>query len=380
VRVPLAVQVAALAGARRGQAASEAHRACEAAAVSVEDVVDGWAAVVAGNKSCGGIAMNENGLDRMRRRFTVSICFMLLLFPVFARSQTAGMAGASGQQRSFATPEEAAAALIRAAESYDVLDLISIFGPDGKDLISSADPVNDKQKAAEFVAKAKQKREIIPSSTNKDQFILCVGNDDWPLPIPLVKKNGRWVFNTKSGKTEVLLRRIGANELDAIQICHGYVEAQREYALQAKDGVNQYAQRIISSAGKQDGLYWKNADGTPGGPISEEIARAIQEGYTARGPYHGYYFKILKGQGPAAPLGKLDYVIQGVMIGGFALVAVPAEYRVTGVETFLVNQDDIVYQSDLGPQSLEIVKRMELYNPDKSWHRTDGLSSSLAKR
>ena len=316
----------------------------------------------------------------MRRIFVATICFMLLVAATVAEAQAASRAGAPEQQRSFASPEDAAAALLRAADTYDVGELMAIFGPEGKDFISSADPVNDKHLAAEFVAKAKQKREVVQNPANRNQFIVSVGDDNWPMPIPLVKSNGRWIFDTKSGKTEILLRRIGANELDAMQICHGYVDAQKEYALLAKDGVNQYAQRIISSPGKQDGLYWKNADGSSGGPISEEIARAIQEGYTARGPYHGYYFKILKGQGPAAPLGKLDYVIQGVMIGGFALVAVPAEYRVTGVQTFLVNQDDVVYQADLGPRSLEIVKSMELYNPDKTWHRADGASGNLAKR
>jgi Protein of unknown function (DUF2950) len=198
-----------------------------------------------------------------------------------------------------------------------------------------------------------------------------VGNDDWPLPIPLVKKNAAWYFDSKAGHDEVLRRRIGANELDAIQVCRGYVEAQHQYASQAHDGINQYAQKIISSPGKQDGLYWKNEDGTSGGPIGEAVARAIQEGYTSKGPYHGYYFKILKGQGPGAPLGRLDYVIQGVMIGGFALVAVPAEYRVTGVQTFIVNQSGLVYQKDLGPDSVQIAKQMELYSPDKSWRRTD---------
>jgi hypothetical protein len=170
-----------------------------------------------------------------------------------------------------------------------------------------------------------------------------------------------------------LRRRIGANELDAIQICRGFVEAQYEYASQQHDGINQYAQQIISSPGKQDGLYWRNPDGLPGGPISEAIAQAIAEGYSFDKPaaYHGYYFKVLKGQGPAAPLGQIDYVIEGVMIGGFALVAVPAEYRVTGVKTFMVSNYGVVYEKDLGPDSLTIAKNMELYNPDKTWHRTN---------
>jgi hypothetical protein len=197
-----------------------------------------------------------------------------------------------------------------------------------------------------------------------------VGNEDWPFPVPIVKRGEKWSFDAKAGRQELLYRRIGANELDAIQICHGYVEAQHEYALQPHQGydVNQYAQRIISSPGKQDGLAWQEPDGSWGGPIGEKIARAIEQGYSSRSePYHGYFFKILKGQGPAAPLGEMDFVMKGVMIGGFALVAAPAEYGVTGVETFIVSHDGVVYEKDLGPNSLDEFTRMELFNPDKSW-------------
>src|SRR5690348_6759280 len=295
--------------------------------------------------------------------------FYLLAARVSAEQQEQGTAAI--QQKSFATPQSAVDALIQAAASYDVPTLLAILGPDGKDLVSSADPVRDKNAAAAFAAKAKEKNVVTVDKKNRTQALLSVGNDDWPLPIPLVKKNAAWYFDSKAGHDEVLRRRIGANELDAIQVCRGYVEAQHQYATQAHDGINQYAQKIISSPGKQDGLYWKNEDGTSGGPIGEAVARAIQEGYTSKGPYHGYYFKILKGQGPAAPLGQIDYVIQGVMIGGFALVATPAEYRVTGVQTFIVNQGGTVFQKDLGPSSLQMAKDMELYNPDKSWRPTN---------
>jgi hypothetical protein len=204
---------------------------------------------------------------------------------------------------------------------------------------------------------------------------MIVGEEEWPLPVPLVKKSGKWYFDAKTGEQEILFRRIGANELDAITVCRGYVAAQREYALEPHDGINQYAQKIISTPGKKDGLYWKNEDGTSGGPIGEEVAKAIEEGYNynnvKKGGFHGYYFKILKGQGPTAPIGRINYVIEGVMIGGFGLVAVPAEYRVTGVKTFIVSNDGTVYQKDLGPDSLKIAKEMELYNPDKTWQPTD---------
>jgi Protein of unknown function (DUF2950) len=280
-------------------------------------------------------------------------------------------AASTAVQESFATPQFAADALIRAVTDSNVPELLKIFGPDGEDFISSADPVKDKTIAEAFVRKAQEKNAVTIDPKNGSRATLSVGNDDWPFPVPIVRKGRKWIFDSKQGHDEILFRRIGENELDAIQVCRGFVEAQKEYASQVHDdsGVNQYAQKIISTPGKQDGLYWQNADGTPGGPISEAVARAIEEGYTPvrTSAYHGYYFKVLKGQGPAARLGQLDYVINGIMIGGFALAAVPAEYRVTGVKTFLVSYDGIVYEKDLGPNSLEIGKNMERYNPDKTW-------------
>lgn len=277
--------------------------------------------------------------------------------------------------RAFETPQQAADALIKASDPYDMAALMSIFGPEGKSFVSSADPVRDKSLATQFAAEAREKTEVELDPQNKARAIVSVGNEDWPFPVPIVKKQSKWYFDSKQGRTEILYRRIGANELDAIQICRGFVEAQQEYASAVHDnsGVNQYAQVIISAPGKHNGLYWQNEDGTPGGPISEAIAQAIQEGYEPgkTSGYHGYYFKVLKGQGPAAPLGQLNYVIKGVMIGGFALLAFPAEYRVTGVKSFIVSYDGIVYQKDLGADTLKIVKTMDLYNPDKSWQRTD---------
>ena len=277
--------------------------------------------------------------------------------------------------KGFDTPQQAADALIKAAGSYDVPELMAIFGPDGKDFVSGGDQVRDKNNAIDFAKEAGAKNSVEISKSNPNQATIIVGEEAWPLPVPLVKKNGKWYFNAKAGRQEILFRRIGTNELDAITVCRGYVEAQKEYALEPHDGVNQYAQKIISTPGKKDGLYWKNEDGTPGGPIGEEIAKALEEGYNynnvKQGGFHGYYFKILKGQGPAAPIGRINYVIEGVMIGGFALVAVPAEYRVTGVKTFIVSNDGVVYQKDLGPDSLKIAKQMELYNPDKTWQPTD---------
>ena len=187
-------------------------------------------------------------------------------------------------------------------------------------------------------------------------------------------ETGNGILTPRQAAKRYLLRRIGANELDVLNIVRGYVDAQEEYAAETHDGsaVNRYAQRIISTPGKQDGLSWKNPDGTWGGPVGEDVASALGEGYTDKSqPYHGYYFKVLKGQGPAAPMGEMDFVTGGVMIGGFALAAAPADYRVTGVKTFIVNQTGVVYQKDLGPDTLKIFKEMERFNPDKTWHRTD---------
>jgi hypothetical protein len=313
----------------------------------------------------------------LRFLLTVLLGALPCVFTLLDQAQAAHEGGVSspGSPMAFATPKEAAEALIRAAEGYDVTRLLEILGPDGKDLVSSADPVRDKSIAANFAAKAREMNRVVIDPKNSMHAVLEVGSGDWPLPIPIVKKGSKWYFDSKKGRDEILFRRIGANELDAIQICRGFVDAQQEYAseIHDKSGVNQYAQKIISTSGKHDGLYWKNDDGTSGGPVSEAIARAIEEGYTPgkTSGYHGYYFKVLKGQGPAARLGTLDYVVEGVMIGGFALVAFPADYRVTGVKTFIVSYDGVVYEADLGPDTVNIAQKMERYNPDKTWHRTD---------
>ena len=285
-------------------------------------------------------------------------------------------ATAQTRQKEFDGPKQAADALVQAAESFDVGALKEILGPDGEDLISSEDPVMDKNRALAFAAKAKEKSSIETDKKNPNRAILSVGNDDFPLPIPIVKHKGKWSFDTKVGREEILNRRIGANELDAIEICRGFDDAQHEYAMEKHDDskVNQYAQKIISTPGKHDGLAWQSADGTLGGPVGEEVAKALDQGYTQQGhpqPYHGYYFKVLKGQGPAAPMGEMDFVIEGAMIGGFALAAAPAEYRVTGVETFMVGPDGIVYEKDLGPDTLKTFQSMDRYNPDKTWAVTE---------
>ena len=284
------------------------------------------------------------------------------------------VAAAQPEQREFDTPKAAADSLIQAAESFDVAALEKILGPGSTDVIGSQDPVADKNDAVNFAARAKEKMSLMKDPQNARLTILTVGNDDFRMPIPIVKKKGKWVFDMKIGREELLNRRIGANELDAITICRGFASAQHEYARDKHDDskVNQYAQRIISTPGKHDGLAWQEADGRWGGPVGEEVAKALEQGYTDKSqPYHGYYFKVLKGQGPAAPMGEMDFVVKGAMIGGFALAAAPAQYRVTGVQTFLVGPDGIVYQKDLGQETLRTLKNMERFNPDKSWKPTD---------
>ena len=274
--------------------------------------------------------------------------------------------------KTFDSAKQAADALVQAVANDDTATMLAIFGPDGKKIVSSGDDVKDKNDRAKFEALAREKMDVVADKANPHRAKLVIGADSWPFPVPLVEAGKKWRFSTKEGLREILYRRIGHNELDAMQVCRGYVEAQVEYASEIRDnsGLRQYAQRILSTPGKQDGLAWWDANGKPAGPIGDEVAKALEEGYSKRSePYHGYYFKILKAQGPAAPKGKLDYVIQGKMIGGFALVAWPAEHRVTGVQTFLINHDGMLHEKDLGPDTAKMASAMTVYNPDKTWKK-----------
>ncbi len=307
----------------------------------------------------------------------VNCIFLVLASQGAPKQKQESTAGASQpQQKQFETPKQAADALIQVAANFDVAAAKEILGPDSDDIIASEDPVQDKNRATAFAEKAKEKNSIEMDKKDPNRAILLVGNDDFPLPIPIVKRKGKWSFDTKVGREEILNRRIGANEFNAIQICRGFVEAQEEYAAEKHDDskVNQYAQRIISTPGKHDGLAWQNPDGTWGGPVGEGVAKALEQGYSNPSQpqaYHGYYFKVLKGQGPAAPLGQMDFVVKDAMIGGFALAAAPAQYRVTGVQTFIVSHDGVVYEKDLGPNTLKIFQSMDQYNPDKTWKVTE---------
>ena len=275
-------------------------------------------------------------------------------------------------QQAFKTPDQAAAALVDAAKAGDAKALVTVLGPDGEDIVSSGDEVADAATRQKFVAAYDAKHQITMEGDNK--AILVIGQDDFPLPIPLARKDGMWRFDTAAGRDEILFRRIGKNELEAIQSCLAYVDAQNEYAEKDRTGagVNTYAQRIISQPGKRDGLYWPTSPGEEASPLGELVAQATRQGYRAGGgrkPFHGYYFKILTKQGAAAPGGEMDYIVHGKMIGGFALVAYPAEYRNSGAMTFLVNHAGTVFQKDLGPHTSRIAERMTSFNPDPSWQK-----------
>jgi hypothetical protein len=271
-------------------------------------------------------------------------------------------------QRTFQTPQEAIQATIDAAEHNDAAALLLLFGPDGKDIVESGDPAEDKEMRAEFARSAHEKLQIEQDPANPDRVTFAVGEQDWPFPVPVVRKDGKWRLDSASGRLEILARRVGRNELNTMEVCRGYVEAQLEYAAQDhdRDGILKYAQGIASSPGKHDGLYSEDA---PQHAVAKAFAAAA--GATKPEPYHGYYFRALKSQGPAATGGAFDYVVKGKMIGGFALLAWPAEYGVSGVQTFIVNHEGLVYGKDLGINTAALARQLTRFNPDKSWRRVE---------
>jgi hypothetical protein len=277
----------------------------------------------------------------------------------------------AGAQQSFKSPEEAAEVLAAAAKSVSREDMLKVLGANSEDIIESGDDVADAEARQRFLAAYTAKHSV---NLDSDKAVLILGPDDFPFPIPLTRKKVGWQFDTGAGRLEILYRRIGQNELDAIQTCLAYVDAQNEYADKDRTGAGLgiYAQRIVSSAGQKDGLYWPSDDNDS--PLGELAARASAEGYKAGSepqPYHGYYYRILTQQGSNAPGGTLNYVVKGKMIGGFALVAYPAEYGNSGIMTFVVNHVGTVYQKDLGERTTVIAKQMTSFDPDQSWKKVD---------
>ena len=273
-------------------------------------------------------------------------------------------------QQTFATPQEAIQATIDAAERNDTAALLQLFGPDGKDIVESGDPAEDKDLRTEFARSAHEKLQIDADPLTPDRVDFTVGAQEWPFPVPVVRRNGRWQLDSASGRLEILARRIGRNELNAMEVCRGYAEAQLEYAAAEHDGdrVLKYAQKIAATPGKQDGLYLGSVSESL---VSQPFAEAAVANPSTMGkqaePYHGYYFRVLKSQGPDAAGGAFDYVVNGKMIGGFALVAWPAEYGVSGIRTLIINHDGVVYEKDLGAGTAVQARQMTRFNPDKSW-------------
>jgi hypothetical protein len=295
---------------------------------------------------------------------------------VFAAAIAFGSAPLMAQtsQKLFSTPEDALKGLVEAVETHDKAALDQILGPSAKDLRSS----DDVQAAAEFDEFARHVAEKINLVKENDaKAIIHIGNENWPYPIPLVKKDDQWFFDTEAGKEEILNRRIGENELTAILVCRTYVAAQREYVLKDwdNDGILAYAQKLRSDPDKKNGLFWRHAPGEPVSPLGELVARARMEGYKKEKslfkdqpvPFHGYYLKILTRQGKNAPGGKYNYIVNGNMVGGFALIAFPSNWGKSGVMTFIVNQQGRVYQKNLGPDTLKKAQEMKSYDPDGTW-------------
>ncbi len=286
------------------------------------------------------------------------------------------------KQKSYASPEEAVTALVLALKADDEKEMLSIMGPGGKELISSGDETADRTGRQKFLKAYEVMNRIEKVSAVK--MVLHVGKDNWAMPIPIVERGKRWVFDAEAGKEEILDRRIGRNELNVIDVLHAVVAAQYAYAAEERSagGCGQFAQRIISTPGKRDGLFWEAKEGEGMSPLGPLIARAAQEGYTSETegitltPFHGYYFKMAKGQGKYAQGGAYSYVVKGKMILGFGLVAYPAQYGNSGVMTFMVNQEGVIYQKNLGKDTARIARAIKVFNPDKTWEKVEGKTAN----
>ena len=330
-------------------------------------------AIVGAVVAAAGADDEENSMNllgnRMAARPALSLVFCLML-PFLGLLPTPALAGTATLQTTFKSPQDAVDALVAAIKGDKTDTLASILGQEGQKLASSGDPVADEAARTRFATAYDEGHDL--KQEGDARAVLIVGKDDFPFPIPLVATEGAWRFDTAAGAEEILNRRIGENELAAIEVMRAYVDAQREYAEADRDGKgDQYARKFVSSEGKKDGLYWRAAAGETDSPLGPLVANARAEGYAARSghpePYHGYLFKILSAQGDNAAGGARDYIVHGRMIGGFALVAAPAEYGNSGVMTFMVNHDGVVFQKNLGPDTLDLVAEMTAFNPDSTW-------------
>lgn len=308
----------------------------------------------------------------LTRRFIIAAMAMLLI----GGGVRAALA-ADSAQTTFASAEEAVQALVAAVRAGDKKTLAAILGPESRPLIRSGDRVADRQARERFVRAYDQANRL--EKPTPTRAVLLIGQDEWPLPIPVVKEGDAWRFDTAAGKEEILNRRIGRNELSSVQVCLAYVDAQREYARVPRegDGLLKYAMKFRSDEGKKNGLNWRGMEGEMPSPLGPLVANARAEGDSRKRsggkptPYHGYFYRILTAQGPDTPGGAYDYVVDGKMIGGFALVAYPARYGVSGVMTFSVNHQGVVYEKDLGPDTANIARAMQTYNPDATWKQVE---------
>jgi len=301
--------------------------------------------------------------------FSTLILACLLVTPIAPAEETAA-------QQMFPSPDAAASALVAASKADDMKTLSSILGPDADEVLASGDPVADKNARNNFVSRYQEMHRL--AYDDQGHVILYIGAENWPVPIPLAKKNEGWVFDTAAGKEELLSRRVGRNELFTINVLEDLADAQTEYASEARDGESedQFAQKILSDTGKRNGLYWETGEGQPESPIGPLIASASAEGYKNDGggsriPFHGYYYKVLTAQGKNAPGGAKNYLVDGKMTKGFAFLAYPAEYRSSGVMTLMINQDGVIVQKDLGPDTSKLASAITEFNPDKTWQEVD---------
>ena len=322
------------------------------------------------------IALYQNN---EKRWLTVLACLISgTLFLLWAAS---GSYAQNMPHRGFSSPEEAVKSLVTAVRANDTEEMLAILGPESRELIFSGDDVADITGREKFISAYDRMNNLQKMSA--DKVTLCIGNDNWPMPIPIVKADAIWVFDAEQGKQEILNRRIGRNELHVMDVVHAYTDAQHEYASRdcGGSGVVEFAQKLISTQGSRDGLYWEVKKGNKQSPLGPLVARAAKEGYTDAdlSPFHGYYFKILKAQGKYAQGGAYDYVVKGKMILGFALVAYPAEYGNSGVMTFIVNQEGIIYEKDLGKDTTCIAEEMKIFDPDKTWKRVEETLSEQDK-
>lgn len=311
----------------------------------------------------------------IRMRYPSSRTLLVFALALFVVAMFQGTAlAAKPTQKTFESPEAAVEALIKALRDHNEKELLAIFGPGSEPLISSGDKVDDRKRGEEFVRLYDEANRLEPAGDKK--LIVHVGKNDWPFPIPIVKVGESWRFDTKQGREEILHRRIGENELDTIQTCLAFVDAQREYAALDRDGdgLLAYAQKFESTKGKTDGLFWQVKPGEKPSPLGPLVAKARGEGYVKGekpAPYNGYFYRILNAQGKSARGGAYSYLVKGKMVGGFAVVAYPATYAVSGVKTFIVNHDGVVYQKDLGPKTTKTAKAMKLFDPDKTWEKVE---------